>query len=243
MASISNFPTLSWIDLYASDTTVPSGNQLGMLAVGPDGKGYRYALAGVSALTVGNVLQSSAVDTTHTNMAVPAVVTLGSTTVTVTNGTDVVVAGDLVGGTLSVYTTPGLGEEYTIVGNSAATSGSALTLYIDRPLRTAWTTATKVNVLHSPWWKVIAGVGGTLTGTCPGVAIYAIPAGAYGWIQTKGVSAVLSDNTSILVGSALMPSATAAGSAALHLAGFPVIGQAMQAAASTHVIAATLSID
>ena len=244
MSSVSGRPTLSWIDLYASDTTIPSGYYLGQIADGPDGKTFRYALAGASALVVGNMIQSSAVDTQFNDMAVPAAVALGTIgNITITNGTTSVTANQFVGGTLEVSVTPGLGDEYTIVGHGTATSGSAWTVVLDRPLRTAWTTSTKVTVRRSPWSGVIQSPATTLTGTTAGAAIYAIPAATYGWLQTGGVGAALSDASSILVGSPVAVPSGTAGAVILGATNLKEVGQAMRAAATGKTIPIFFTLD
>lgn len=234
----------SIIDLYASDTTVVGPNLLGQIIDGENGKMFRYALAGASALVVGNMLQSKAVDTQFTNMAVPAAVATGTTgQITLTNGTTVLTGNEFVGGSLSVYTAPGLGDEYTIMGNSAANNGGALTVVLDRPIRTAWTTSTKVNMRYSPWYSVIQSPATTLTGSVAGNAIFAIPAGQYGYVQTHGVGAALSDGSSILVGSEIAVPSGTAGAVTLATAGAPTVGFALQAAAAAHVIGVQLQVD
>ena len=245
MATLNAPSKLGWIDLYTSDTTIPSGYSLGMLQYGSDGKAFRYAKAGASALVVGNVLQSPAIDTQFDDMAVPAAVASGSAgAIVITNGTTAVAANDFVGGTLSVSVTPGLGEEYTILGHSTATSGSALSVYLDRPIRTAWTTSTKVTLRKSPWGGVIQAPT-TLTGVTVGVAVYAIPSGEYGWVQTKGIAGVLSDNSTGAVGSALSNSAATAGAAGVFVAGTgrSMIGHANRALATGKVVPVYLNID
>jgi predicted RecA/RadA family phage recombinase len=244
MAGLAGNPVIGTVDLYTSNAS--QGNTaLGQLIFGDSGKAFRYVKAGASDLVVGNVLQSQAVDAQFTNMTVPSAIAAGQTTVVVTNGTTVVTADEFKDGTLSVYTagTTAIGLEYTILGNSSAANGAALTLYLDRPLRTGWSTAAKVNVRWSPWYKVIQSPATTLTGSCAGVAIYPIVAGEYGWVQTKGVGAVLSDGSSILVGSPVAVPSGTAGATILGAAGLFNIGQAMQAAASAHAIAVNLRID
>jgi hypothetical protein len=244
MANITGPATLSTIDLYTSYTTLPSGYQLGQLIEGDNGKKFRFALAGASALVVGNVLQSSAVDTQFTNMSVAAAVA-GATSITVTNGTTTVSANQFDGGSLSIYTagTIPVGQEYTIVGHTTGGSGASLTVELDRPLRAAMTTSAKVNMRRSPWSGVIQSPATTLTGSCAGVAIYAIPAAEYGWVQTGGVCSALSDGSSILVGSPIAVPSGTAGAVILGATNLMQIGQAMQAAASAKGIAVCLSLD
>ena len=246
MASLNAPSKLGWIDLYTSDTTVPSGYSLGMLQYGSDGKAFRYAKAGASALVVGNVLQSPAIDTQFDDMAVAANVAIGAAgAIVLTNGTTAVADQDFVGGTFEVSVTPGLCDEYTIVGHGTAANGAALSVYLDRPLRTALTAASsKVTLRKSPWGGVIQAPT-TLTGVTCGVAVYAIPAGQYGWIQTKGVASVLSDNSTGAVGSALSNSAATAGAAGVFVAGTgrSMIGHANRALSSGKGVPVYLNID
>ncbi len=244
MANLSQSAGIGWIDLYTSDTTVPSGYSLGQLNFGADGKAFRYALAGASNLVLSNLVQGPAIDTQFDDMAVPttvAVNTAAGAAVTVTNGTTAVTANQFVGGTAVAST----GEEYTITGHGTATSGSALALYLDKPLRTAWTgSSTTVTLRRSPWSGVIQAPT-TLTAVQAGVAVYALPLATYGWIQTKGVASVLSDNSIGAVGSALSNSAATAGDVGVFVAGTgrSLVGHAMRALSSAKYIPAYLSID
>lgn len=242
MAGLSGPAFIGTVDLYTSNTD-QGGPELGQLVFGPQGKAYRYVKAGASNLTVGNVLQSSAIDTQFDDMST-TVQAAGVTTFTVTNGTTVLTGDEFKGGTAEMSVTPGLGDEYTILGNSAAGSGATLTLYLDRPLRTTTSVATKVTLRKCPWNGVIQAPVTTLTGAPVGVAIYAIAASSYGWVQTKGVAAVLSDGTSIIAGSDVMAvSPTTAGKCSLTTAGKPRIGYAMRAASDAKTIPVFLQID
>lgn len=258
-ASLTGDPDIAPFDLYTNTSgTEIMDNMVGQYQPGLNGRWFRLAEVGGSALVRGNVVQSKAVDTQFTNMAVlaAAVATSGLQSVTVTNGTTTINANDFVGGSLSVYTTPDLGSDYVILGHTPnITSGNAISLVLDRALQNAWTTSTKVSMRTNPWKYVVQSPATTLTGTPAGVAVFAasattVASGAtqanpaqYTWLQTHGVGAVLSDGSSILVGSQLaVPSATA-GAAILGAAGLATIGVAMQAGAAAHAISAFLTID
>ncbi|MBU6501166.1 MAG: hypothetical protein KGJ89_05365 [Patescibacteria group bacterium] len=248
MANITGPAFLSYTDLYANDTTIPSGLYLGARSYGDGGKMFRYALAGGSDLVKGNLLQERAEDTQFENMAVlaQAIATAGVLqTVPVTNGSTTVAAHDFDGGSLSVYTTPDGGSEYKILGHTTGGSGAALTLTIDRPLQTAWTTSTKVNMKWNPWSKVIQAPATTQTGIPVGVAIYAIPTATYGWVQTHGEAAVLSDGSTFAVGSEVGTPSGTAGCVTVYAAGttHAKVGSVRQAAASGHWISIFLQID
>jgi hypothetical protein len=245
MANITGPKFITANDLYSSNSVKPSGFELGDLAWGSNGKAYRLALFGETGV-VGDIYQSSVVDTQFTEMAVAANVAAGQESVVLTNGTTAVTANQFDGGSFAVAVTPGLGDEYTIVGHSTATNGSALTVYLDRPLRTAITAAaSKVTLRRSPWSGVVK-CPTTLTGTVVGVGLYAVTSGEYGWLQTKGVAAVLSDNSTGAVGSDVgVPGATA-GSVGVNVAGTGksnTVGRAMSALSSGKVVQVQLCID
>ena len=251
MAFISGVPTISELDLYQTMTTAPSGLGLGALVAGPNGKYYRLSLVGASNLVMGNALQGSVIDTSYTNMAVTTAVTAANVTsgqsfIEITNGTATITSAQFEGGSLSIYTagTIAVADEYTILGvTGTLTTGGALTVQLDRPLRAAVTTSAKVNMRRSPWSGVIQSPASTLTASPAGVAMFAATAATYCFVQTHGVGSALSDGSSILVGSAIaLPSATA-GAVVLGAAGLADIGYSLQAAAAAKGIAVHLRID
>lgn len=261
-ASLTTDPALAPVDLYFDtlETGAAWNSMVGVYQPGTNGRWFRFAEVGGTQLVVGNVLQSKAVDTQFTNMAVlaQAIATSGQQTVTVTNGSTTVNANDFMLGSLSVYTAGGeaIGNDYVIMGHTPnVTSGNAITVTLDRAIKVAWTTALKVNMRTNPWKYVIQSPATTLTGTPCGVAIFAAKAstvasgatdanpGQYTWVQTHGVGAVLSDGSSILVGSQIAVPSGTAGAAILGAAGLANIGVAMQAAASAHAIGAFITID
>lgn len=234
MAGITGTATISDIDLYTVGTVAPGGYHIGDYIAGSNGKGFRLALAG-ETLVVGDIYQGAVIDTQFDDMAVPANA-INSKTVLVTNGTTSVTVNQLDGATLVVSVTPGLGEEYTIIGHDSITktSGQTLTLVLDRPLRTAWTTSTKVTIRRSPWSGVIKAAT-TLTAAPAGVALTAATSGQFTWLQVSGVAAILCDASTFAVGSDVgVPGATA-GSIGVNVAGTGkcnTVGRALRANAS-----------
>ena len=78
MATLNAIPVLSYADLYSSFLEVPSGYTVGTLAFGSSGKAFRLVLNGAVLLIVGNVLQSSILDTAFDALAVPTARTIRS---------------------------------------------------------------------------------------------------------------------------------------------------------------------
>lgn len=245
MANITGPKTISELDLYTTMTQAPSGFAVGDKVYGTNGKTFRLALIGASNLVMGNALQGSVIDTTYTNMAVGTAGAVGDTFLQITNGTATITSAQFEGGSISVYTagTVAIGDEYTILGVSGTlTTGGALTVQIDRPLRAAFTTSAKVNMRRSPFSGVLQSAT-TLTASPAGVANFAATAATYAFVQTHGVGAVLSDGSSILVGSEVAQPSATAGAVILSAAGLANVGYAMQAGAAAHAIGVFLQVD
>ncbi len=196
MAKITGSTLLSSGDLYKSFSSSGAGQQAtGALAWDwNSGKAFRYALIGGSALVAGNLLQDAVADTQFINMAVGTAGVAGDTFIQVTNGTTTVVPTQYRGGSIGVYTsgTSLIGEEYTITDvTGTLTSGGAMNVYLDRPLRAAISVTATVNMKPSPWAGVIQNPATTQTGIPVGVAVFANAASTatvfqYGWVQTHG---------------------------------------------------------
>lgn len=208
MPRVSNFPTLSSVNFYATETV--ASTTVGQLAAAQDGRLYRYVQAGGSNLVVGNVIQSAARDTQFTDLAVASASAIGDTTLNLTNGTTTTTATMFNGGLAVLSVTPGLGQVFTIAGTTVATSGAALTVTTQEPVITATTTSTKVTLQKNPCDDVIQSPT-TRTGKTVGVAQIAIATTAYGWIQSHGHGGALSDVTVAALGEDLSPSTTTAG--------------------------------
>lgn len=248
MAQLSQNPGLSNIDLYTSTTTVPGPRLVGQLIWGQNGKAFRYSLVGGSALVKGNLLQAAAEDTTYENMAIGTAAAVGDSFLQVTNGTATITDAQFAGGSIGVYTagTVAIGDEYTITGvTGTLTTGGALNVFTDRNVRYAYTTSAKVNMKRSPWSGVIQAPATTQTDMAVGVAVYEIPASAYGWVQTHGICTVLSDGSTFAVGSDVGTPSGTAGCVTVFAAGttHQRVGVVRQAAASAHGICIFLQID
>ena len=247
MAGISGLGTIGASGLYTS-TASPGDLVPGqMFWDGKTGKAFRYALAG-EALVMGNLLQASVNDTTYTNMAIGTAGAVGDAYLQVTNGTATITAAQFKGGSISSYTagTVAIGDEYTITDvTGTLTTGGALKVWLDRPLRYAYTTSAKVTMKRSPWSGVIQAPATTQTEIAVGVAIYAIASGEYGWVQTHGICAVLSDGSTFAVGSDVGTPSGTAGCVTVFAAGttHQRVGVVRQVSASAHCISAFLQID
>lgn len=183
--------TLVGQDLYEESSTPL--HRVGQLGVDSFGNRYRYVKNGGVALVTGNLLQEPAEDTQFNNMAVPAAEAIGQTEITVTNGTTTVTANMFDGGQLFVSYATGIGQNFRILSHTTGTSGASITYTIDRPLKIALDTTSKVTVRKNKYNGVIQTPATTSTGGVVGVALYAMTISYYGWIQSGGDVACLAD--------------------------------------------------
>lgn len=183
-------------DLYTDSAT--QMHPLGARAESTDGRGFRYVKVGAVATVPGKVYQSAAEDTTNMTLSGGHSVNaqaIGDTTITLTNSITMA-ANKLAGGYVSVNITPGQGQLYKIKSNTAVTAAAGMVITLEDPIRVALTTSSKVIFLPSPYSGVVVDPG-TATGTAVGVAISAITAGNYGWIQTTGPCSCLFTGTGV----------------------------------------------
>src|SRR5665213_3128531 len=96
---------LATIDLYSGTSAQPGPYMVGQLAWDVNGKAFRFALAGASALVKGQALQSPAsAGSTYQNMTVGTAGKVGDSFIQVTNGTSTITSQQFEGGSLSIYT-------------------------------------------------------------------------------------------------------------------------------------------
>lgn len=195
-------------DLYSSSDV--KQESLGQRGEDKFGRKFRYVKAGASNLVVDNVLQSPARDTQFTGLAVASAAAIGATSLSLTNGTTTTTTDQFKYGLAVVSEGTGIGQQFIIQGNTVATSGAALTVTLEDPVRVALDTTSKITLQFNHWSGVIVSPT-TRTGKTVGGAIFAIPANNFGWIQTGGMGSALSDATVAAVGEALSPSTTTAG--------------------------------
>ncbi len=167
---------------------------LGTVAYTPDGRKFRYAKAGTSALSP--ALFNTYITTPTHEDTVTIAHAAGTQTVTVTASG--VSASDFKDGYLVVSAGTGIGEVYKIKSNTASDSSSKITItfYPGDELVTAWDTSdTDVDVFPNPYNGLVV---------CPtdaqqhavGVALTTIDASYYFWAQTQGPCPIKMDNAS-----------------------------------------------
>ena len=216
------------------DVFVASSSQstdLGAYATTADGREFRYAYDGGTALVAGKLYQAPAEDTSnYENLAVSAA-SVGATTVTITSSATIV-ANALSGGFMVVTQTPGLGQTYKIASNTAVSSATGCVLTLEDPIRVALTTSSKIDVFPSAFNGIL--VQPTSQTSSPvGVAVKSTSGTQYAWIQSHGPVGVLASGA-ITAGQPVAVSTTVAGAVQAATSGTQtIVGYALTGIADT----------
>lgn len=167
---------------------------LGTLLVQRDGRCFRFAENGGTALVVARLIQGEVPNASWDELLIPTAVALNGKTIVVTNGTAVIVADEFTGGYLNIEDDAGEGYLYLIGSNSSAGNGAAITVNLapGHSLQVAITTATTVGIWKNPFKDVIVHPS-PATALLAGVTIKPLAANAGGWLQTGGIASVLID--------------------------------------------------
>lgn len=206
-----------------------------------DGRIFRYCKAGGTALVVGKLQQAPAQDTGDQNLAIAAA-SVGATQI-VTTGTVTVTANQYAGGFALITVTPGVGYMYPIEGHAAATA-AVVTINLAAKIDVALTTSSKVDLIKNPYDGVIVNPT-TLSSAPVGVAVKALTASYFGWLQVSGPANLLSDG-GFTVGLDVVASDNVAGAGEVIADGaaelLPKIGTALTTVADTEYGAVALKM-
>lgn len=202
-------------------------HSLGEVVNTNDGRAFRYAKAGATALVAGTLQQARAETTAHQNLT-SAAAAIGATT-TITSAITVT-ENQYAGGYLLVTVTPGQGYAYQIRGHAAATS-AAVTLTLEDAINIALTTSSRYDLVTNPYSAVVINPA-TATSAPVGVAVFPVVAAEFGWLQIGGVANILSDGGST-VGTNVCASNATAGSVEAAVTAQAAIGVAVTGVATT----------
>jgi len=205
-------------------------HNIGELIHSNDGRAYRYAKAGGTALVAGKLQQSSAEDTTNFQNLTVAVSSAGATSITTTS-TVTLTVNQLAGAFLTVTAaTTGAGFTYKVKSHAAATA-AVVTFNLEDPVVVATTGTVTIDVVPNPYSAVVVNPT-TATSSPAGVAVYNITAAYFGWLQTGGIATILSDAGST-VGTNVSASNATAGAVEAAVTAQAAIGVAVTGVATT----------
>ncbi|MGE4537031.1 MAG: hypothetical protein AB7D37_08125 [Desulfovibrio sp.] len=195
-----------------AETSPAKRETVGALRITADGRKFRYAKAGASALVAGSLGMAPAAVAAHQNLAATEAA-VGDRVVSLTVGAAAVAENAYEDGFLQVADASGQGRQYRILSNTACPASGTVILTLAEPVRSALTSASKVSLVPSPWAGVTASA--TEENLPAGVTPCDVPAGHYYFAQTGGVGCCLAGGTAE-VGSMLVPGATAGSLTAMN---------------------------
>ena len=216
---------------------------LGTKVVTPDGRAFRYVQAGAAALVPGKLQDGPANNTDNANIAV-VLGTAGATAITVTLGSTAATINEFAEGVIVINDEDGQGYTYSIKSHPAADAAAdlVLTLDSDEPIVTALTTSSQATLVPNQYKDVIIHAASE-TGVPVGVAVTAITAEYFGFIQTRGTVACLHDATPAEIGEGCDASTTTDGCVAESVAPLLQVGVACVQGVSTEYNPIFLTID
>ena len=175
--------------VFEESSTARAG--LGTRIAFEDGRVYRYAKNGATALAAGKFVKAGAL-VAQINKAVEAAVVVGNNTVTLTTSSAITTADD---GYLQINSGTGLtGQQYKIkTGAANATTATSTDFTLYDPVAVALTTSGYGSVYYNPYEQ--CEVCTAQADLVLGVPTIPVTAEYYFWLQTWGPACVLSEGT------------------------------------------------
>ena len=176
-------------DLYLTPT-VPD-YAVGTKLECSDGRVWRYGyfIAGVAAARLCAVDYSEASETAALD-GIATAAAIGATEVILSSATLNQTKNAHAGSYLLIEDDAGEGYLYPILANDVGAS-DAVTFYLAVPLQVALTSASDIQLVGCPYHNLI--IGSPTDSLVRGVTMGAPSAADFGWIQTRGLAAVLAD--------------------------------------------------
>ena len=232
--------TLTNTDLFTHGAT--KLEQLGARGVTADGRRFVYVQADASAgLAAGKLGVAAAATSTHANRSLDSssLTAVGTKTLVVSVGA-AVTADQYADGLLIVRDGTGKGQTLRINGNTAAAGAGTITVSLADGVITALSTADSKVDLLSPYAGAVAS---TTASRALGVPLVTLAAAEFGWVQTHGTAAVLSDGAVSKAAPVKQSTSVAGAVAAVAAATDTAIGSAPEATVDTKYTQIKLSID
>ena len=195
-----NYVGLDYGDETVTSTTESRGVTLGTKGLMPDGRVFRYSLAG-EAITAGVLCQNSLAIANHDMDLVTAAAAAGATSIYVNDG-------------------DGEGQSFRIATHAAVSSSGSFTVPFEgkQTVQTALAATSLCGVKANPYNGTLiyngnSGINGIPTGFAP----TDVASGAYFWQQTYGDGTAVAQGT-VVVGKMLTPGLTTDGTCDVHIA-------------------------
>lgn len=247
------------IGIFSTSTDLSLGTMVGARFDLSDGREVVLVQNAGTALGSGVVVQGPAAQanavglspattgTTGYSAAFPIAAAIGGKQIQIATGATAVLVNRFQGGYLTVVEGTGLGQTLKVQSNSAASTTSACVITLEDAFTVATSTDSRFTLTINPFGShfgtdfttdgVIISPATTLTGQVLGVSLYPIAASTatvaqFGFIVTKGPTAVLGSSTVALGLDVGVPSGTAGAVLAYAVATITRIGVTQVATAS-----------
>lgn len=232
--------------------------RLGTKMIMPDGRIFYYGRT-AEAISAGKLAMMGATAADHIkDLAIAAAVAADAQQITITNGGTTAISGsafytgtvtdvgDYEDGYLFVNDAAGEGQTWPIRRHSAASTGATITLDLEPNdfVATALTTSSQVGLAKSIYAAVEVWDVNDIDGPVVGVPTRDLSSGYYGWFQTSGPCAVLTNGT-FVVGNQVMTGSSTDGSGdvvADNMSAEILLGTTINVAASTEYSLVDLQI-
>lgn len=226
------------MSIYGESSTLPEGMMLGEKKEFNDGRVFRLAKNGGTALAAGKIVVQGDETANHITLA-PAVAAVGDMTLTVTLGATLAAANEYAEGFAVNITT---GKYYKIKSHPAAALSTALTLTLYDAIDVAIPITDDIDLVHNPYYGVIISVADQAD-IVMGVPPIAVTADYYFWLQTRGVAAVLMDETTGRGDTVTTGTGTVGAVEVLDAVAEPIIGHMIEAGVDTKYNAVMLCLE
>ena len=210
-----SFPNRIYGDFGAEKVTnTTKKRSLGTILELPDGREFKYALNGGSAISSGKLASSAAMIGNHDMDLTTAAASVGDTSITVTLGATAATKDQYADGYIYTNDGTGQGQVYRIASNPAADGSAtlAVTLASNDPVSVALDSTTESGLAVNPYSGIVVSPT-SVTNRTLGVTATDIAANAYGFVQTKGLASVLVSGTVVAGQPLRVAGATLAGAA------------------------------
>ena len=210
-----SFPNRIYGDFGAEKVTNTTKKRaLGTILELPDGREFKYALNGGSAISSGKLASSAAMIGNHDMDLTTAAASVGDTSITVTLGATAATKDQYADGYIYTNDGTGQGQVYRIASNPAADGSAtlAVTLASNDPVSVALDSTTESGLAVNPYSGIVVSPT-SVTNRTLGVTATDIAANAYGFVQTKGLASVLVSGTVVAGQPLRVAGATLAGAA------------------------------
>ncbi len=238
---------LSLGTLVGSRFDLSDGREVVLVQNAGTALGSGVVVQGPAAQTNAVGLSPATSGTTGYSATYPIAAAIGGKVIQIATGATAVLANRFQGGYLNVVEGTGLGQTLKIQSNAAASTTSACVIQLEDAFTVATSTDSRFTLTINPYGSrfgtdfttdgVIISPATTLTGQVVGVSLYPIAASTaavaqYGFIVTKGPTAVLAGSTVALGIDVCVPTSTAGMIVTYAVATGPRIGTTLVASAS-----------